>query len=672
MKKIPQKIWILIITLILLKLWLVAAQPLFAITYTTHDDRLFLRLAQYLLNGEWLGLYNNLTLAKGPFYPAFIAMTFLLSLPLLLSEHLVYIAACIAFIIALLPLLKKPVYPLILIAVLLFNAVSFELSAQRVIRDYLYTSLTLLSLACAIGLLLKIEEKWQRMWWWAIGLGMSLTAFWLTREEGIWLLPALGLIIAFATLKIWLTRPVDWKSKIALWTGGLVIPVILTLIVSGLNWFNYGVFAKTEFDSKIFKSAYGSLTRVNAGKTIPYVPVSRKMRMNIYDISSTFAELRPYLEGKAGEGWAINGRKTRENRGEIQGAWFMWAFRDAIAQAGYYSSGKFPAEFYQRMTKEITTACDNHWLDCYPERSSMMPPWHFDYFKPLVKNFYTSLLFITEYQGLTRECLQSSGTETDSWIFLDLTREKICGANGQTEIDGWVYYEDGPVELSVIGEKGEKIKTITERNIHADINAKNIPNQGKVIPGSDNIGFSILSQCPFGCELEISNGNILLARFPFFSLSSQKLIEQDKLHLFIGKITTRPLMPEQMKLDTLKIHFLNGIMSLYQSINLPLMMMALAFYLYLSVILLTKKRERDLWVVATILLVGMICRVMLIALIHTTSFEAISASYLSPAYPLMLTFMCLVIFGASDDILGQLKSKSQVLEAKEIEGGSHQ
>ena len=44
----------------------------------------------------------------------------------------------------------------------------------------------------------------------------------------------------------------------------------------------------------------------------------------------------------------------------------MWALRDAVAAAGYYSSGKFPEEYYLRLAQEIDNACSKGRLDCYP------------------------------------------------------------------------------------------------------------------------------------------------------------------------------------------------------------------------------------------------------------------------------------------------------------------
>ena len=80
----------------ILSLWVRGGFPLHAIGWAEADDALFIRLARSLALGQWLGPYDNLTLAKGPFYPAFIAMSALAGIPLKIAEHVIYLiaAAC--------------------------------------------------------------------------------------------------------------------------------------------------------------------------------------------------------------------------------------------------------------------------------------------------------------------------------------------------------------------------------------------------------------------------------------------------------------------------------------------------------------------------------------------------------------------------------------------------
>ena len=97
----------IIVFFIFLNLIIGANQGIFGITGAGHDDRLFLNLADQILQGNWLGKYNNLTLAKGCFYPLFIAFNFILGLPLLLTQRILYIISGLILIYSLKFLIKS-------------------------------------------------------------------------------------------------------------------------------------------------------------------------------------------------------------------------------------------------------------------------------------------------------------------------------------------------------------------------------------------------------------------------------------------------------------------------------------------------------------------------------------------------------------------------------------
>ena len=62
--------------------------------FATHDDALFWDHAQQIIKGNWLGSYNNLTLAKGVGFPLFLAMNAVLGIPVTLLLALFYLFAC--------------------------------------------------------------------------------------------------------------------------------------------------------------------------------------------------------------------------------------------------------------------------------------------------------------------------------------------------------------------------------------------------------------------------------------------------------------------------------------------------------------------------------------------------------------------------------------------------
>jgi hypothetical protein len=177
--------------------WLRAGWPSFLIPAAGYDDQLFMKLADSIQRGNWLGPYDHLTLEKGAFYSIFIAVVSAVSIPLKLAEHILYLVGALAFALAVGRIYASRNLFLVLFAVLAFAPIMWGSDLARIIREAVYVGLTLLVFACFMAAFLDTTERsrrWPPRWVWAVLLGLSSGAFWLTREEGIWLLPTLVLV----------------------------------------------------------------------------------------------------------------------------------------------------------------------------------------------------------------------------------------------------------------------------------------------------------------------------------------------------------------------------------------------------------------------------------------------------------------------------------------------
>ena len=367
------------VALTVLKLWLTAAQPLYAIGPSAYDDLLFLRLGEAISRGEWLGAYNPLTLAKGPFYPLWIAGMHLLGVPLFFSQHLLYAGACAALVRACRPALASAAARFGFYALLLWNPMTFDASSLgRVLRQHVYVPLGLLLLAGLVALYFRRRESFRRQWPWAVLLGLSFGAFYLTREETVWIGPSLALLagaILFAAFRDSVRTAL--RSAVVLGLAALcALPPILG--VATLNLRHYGWFGTVEFRDPAFNDAYGALLCVRVGPELPRIPVTREAREAMYAVSPTFALLRPQLEGELGRAWAgISADATGKPAGdlEIAGGWFMWALRDAVGLSGHANNAAAAHAFYRAMADELNAACDSGRLPAGPRRSGFLPPW---------------------------------------------------------------------------------------------------------------------------------------------------------------------------------------------------------------------------------------------------------------------------------------------------------
>ncbi len=639
------------IIMAIVKLWLVSGQTVFAIGYAGHDDRLFLNLTKAFLAHGWLGHYSHLTLIKGPFYPFWIALSFVLGIPLLLSQHLLYIAACVFFLVAVRPLLRKPALLLLVWSVLLFNPMSYTDSVMtRVIREGIYPALTIMVAAFSIGLLVRYDRPLKNLGFWSVGLGFVLSAFWLTREEGVWIIPSILIIIGFAAVRVWQTKLIDWRGLSLLCILPIVIWMAAIGFVAGINKVGYGVFATVEVKSRDFLAAYGALSRVKHAHWRRYVPVPKETRERIYKISPAFAELRPFLEGDMGKGWSVHGCNALAVCEDIAGGWFMWALRDAVAAAGHSLSGSSAANFYRRMAEEINTACEVRTLDCEAERASLMPLWRSEYTRPLLKTIFRAAVFLARFETFNAHPSPSEGTEDSLILFRDLTGGRLSpsATTNQLQFRGWAVAikPASTISLSVRTSDGALADASMKLGTSPDV-YQHFLSEGRDITGARESRFDITTSCTSGCYLHVKTGDCLLARIPLDG--SIKLLQTPELNFYLDFFGYKKTgLPHQSRVDDLKIKILNQIGNAYQTVMPILIVFGLIAYIFSTVHFLRTRIVTRLWVINTSLLIAIVTRLFIFSMIDVTSFPGINTMYLSPVYPLLLMFVLLVLTDCRD------------------------
>lgn len=371
--------------ILLFSLWLRAGFPILAFA-GPHDDLLFVHMAATIGAGNWLGDYNNLTLAKGAAYSVFLLANHVTGLPLKFSEHLLYLLAALFFASILGRLYAAKWATLVAFALLAFIPTAWDPEPSgRIVRECLYVSLSLFLLALAVRCFVpskstSVADELREKRLFLVLLGFVAGIYWLTREEGVWLLPSGAILIA-----CWL-----WSRRIMLrpWRVTaffLVLPLIPALLVVGtvntINYFKYGVFRNNDFRSAVFQAAYGALSRIKHDHWQRFVFFPKDARERAYRLSPAVRELQPYFDGAIGENWRKNGcNQTDINRcPEIRAGWLIWALRDMVAAAGYYRSAKDADVFYTRLASEVNAACDQHPGECLPYRQTLMPPWRNEY-----------------------------------------------------------------------------------------------------------------------------------------------------------------------------------------------------------------------------------------------------------------------------------------------------
>lgn len=419
------------------KLWLVSAQPLHAIAPSPHDDRLFLRLANMFLDGQWLGEYSELTLAKGPAYPVFIAGTVVAGVPLPLAQHLCYFLACWLAVRALRPLLANDWWSFALYVLLLCQPMSYDMSALgRVLRQQIYVPLTLLVFAGLAALYTRAPASTRVRVKWAGVLGVSWGALWLTREESIWVVPATVLLAVVTVVLVRATRVSWWRTvqPLVVAVGAALAPIT---VVCALNFSHYGWWGTVEFRAPEFVAAYGAMNRVQVGPEVRGVPLSRAGRLAIYEVSPAFTELRPWLEGDEGRSAATYSNVMTgldPSAREIAGGWWMWVLRDAVARAGHADDAKEALAFYQRLADEVKAACDRGALPAGPPRATLFPPWQAGYTAEFWRELPRFVGAVVTFAGFDAYAPPSVGDAESLRLFRDLAQWYVSPAPGAPEL----------------------------------------------------------------------------------------------------------------------------------------------------------------------------------------------------------------------------------------------
>ncbi|PYM90301.1 MAG: hypothetical protein DME04_23145, partial [Candidatus Rokuibacteriota bacterium] len=478
-------------------LWLAGVFRVEAWLWAPHDDGLYLRLAGNLAAGKWLGWFDNLTLAKAVGYPAFVALTYTLGLPLLLSQNLLYAMSVAVLCLALRRLIGGRWALAAMFLVLLFNPAPW--AVQRVVRDHVYASLTLLVLAGAVGTLAYRREGLGKLAVWAAGLGMALAAFWHTRDEGIWILPALLVIAIFTCVDIVYGCRSDRWRRLALIAAAPLLPILAGLAIAGLNQHRYGVFMTTELSDRAFLAAYGATSRVEHQHWQPYVPMPAETRERLYRVSPAFAELRPYLEG-SGRHWLAHCIPNHPLCGkEYFGGWYLWVFRDAVAHAGYYRSAPAARAYYWRLASEIDRACDSGAVNCVPPRSSLSPPMRSEYVSPIVDSVERAVRYVINLDDLP-EPLQAPQMRSQCVAHDTLgrplpLRDDIYPCRqgyGPLFVKGWAYSSASELsfEVRTANDNAVVSRFSVERAASPDV-AAHATKIGRYSPHADNARFSV-------------------------------------------------------------------------------------------------------------------------------------------------------------------------------------
>jgi len=428
--------WVAIALLLTIaKLWLARGAGVYAIGGAAANDRLFVELAHHLVHGNWLGPYNELTLAQGPFYPLFIAAAFGLGVPLFFAQQVFYAAACAWFARALRPAIASAGARCAIYALLLWNPMTFAAAALgRVLAQHVAGPLALMIFAGLAALYLRRDQPARRQAAWAVLLGLAAGGFYLTRDGGGWIAPAVLLLAAAGLHGAWKISRAALQRSASLLGLAVVVAALPVLLVCRANQRNYGWFGTSEARSAEFNDAYATMQRIRVGPELPDVPVSRAAREAMAAASPKFAELQKQFAA-GDQGWAGSTEfltRTAVAPDEIGGGVMPGALRGAAARAGYHHDAGQARYFYKHLARELDAAIDAGRLPAGPRSG----PW----IGAAAANAVSFGDQVFSFSRFSARPPPSTGTPDELNLFRDMTGERLSPPTGELDVVGAAEY----------------------------------------------------------------------------------------------------------------------------------------------------------------------------------------------------------------------------------------
>ena len=350
----------------IVKLWLVHTEDIYG-SATEYDALWFVNAAKHWY---WGADYSWTAFVRPPAYPLFIAFVHFWGVPLRLGIELMQMGGYVALVAG----LRKAGVPrsvcLASYAAMILHPGSFQLNSVTM-ADNFYAAVLPLALG---GLLLTLLTGNLMHSTWT---GVALAVLWNTREESFLIQP---MIVVFLVVALFRRRLMtrSWKAAARSWlkpaSAMLGTLLLLNLAIDAANYRTFHSFSKSELTASSFRAAYKALLRIKPTRDQRFVSVSTEALQKAYNVSPTFAQLRPQFEGELGRNWQVPALSTLGIH-EIGAPWFLWALRSVATNTQeIHKSAASANRFYRSVAREINRACEEGRVPSRFVLSSLIDP----------------------------------------------------------------------------------------------------------------------------------------------------------------------------------------------------------------------------------------------------------------------------------------------------------
>lgn len=653
MKKIDSIVnkyfWIIILIIGIINIWFISGMSIYQLGDAVQDNMLMVELADSMIEGEYLGEYNNNTLLKRISYPFFMATCAKLHIPYLTGLGILWVASVIVLVISLKKVIKNQYLLLLVYAFVLFNPAMFTSNfGQFIYRNAIVPSAVVLSIASLIGLYTRRNESNKINILWAIGSGISFGFFWNIREDSVWLLPFFAGALIITAIVIFKENGVckNLFAKLAIMLLAVVCVIGINTTIKTVNYVKYGVYT----DSELFDSNYSKLKSLltiiqeedDEELEKRNITVSRTTVNKLFEVSPTFAKLEPYMDTYMYKNFWQTLCDGIDD-GEIYGGYFFWGLRDVVQAAGYYENGKKANDFYGDVYNEIMIAVDKGELvlkdpgftvfgiDMFGDNSGKMIDAAFQNFDDMI-----------DYEKFTYGVTISDGNKNNLRKTEILTgNDIIYNIGGETNIRGWIVPNDESTELSIkLNINGEisELQLTESMDVYQYYVEKGIENEKAKVAN-----FSMQSNKYGNVFIEVYIDGELYDSVAMNNVKTT-LFEDEKYEMFIADGISNMIYDLPYQVGKEREPMYNNIIKIYQSIgNIAAILAAVSLVALIidNTVALVKKKEHK-WGTVIILLGMMVSYIALIYGVSANYYNAIDSEkmwgYLVGTTPMQLIY----------------------------------
>lgn len=622
--------------------------PAYLFPEMPHDDGWMFNKAQNIASGIWLGSYDHYTLIKGVFSPIFLAICSKLGISFISLNTIMYCIGCLLFISAVRPLIKSRVLQIIGFVFLIFNPILFALdTGQRIYRCGMGQWQILIIFSSIFAIIVRCNQSPKSILKWAILSGLAIGAFLLTREDGSWIYPFVISAIIFILILIHYKKK-QQLAKVLIVLTIIAIPFSAKYSVAIVNYIKYeGLIANDRTDGFYAKVA-GDLNLISPNpedeklyKTDQY----KKLYFTIYTstVEQAFA-VSPTLNSAAKsirisiQNWA-NLLNTKEPTMDHM----LWALRDGVNQAGHYTSLKSSEAFFANVHRELQIAFENRLIK---RRGFLISP----LIAPVqkgdlvnsIKLMPQAFINIIIFKNISSAAVSSSGSKSALKKMALFTGEEFIPPESTLVCSGWVFTKDNHSTNSADLFIGGKVIT---KNLHfLDSND---------VAKAFNFQYTNAAKSRFRFDFETlkkDNVNLLIKLYGtdnkvIGEISPSNTSKSESTDLVFYNFDEFSFFSAESNCFQSYVARANKIISIYQKLIMPILFLALSFYLFASIKLIfeiNRKIEQKTmvaWFFMTALIFSFVLFVLCMCIITTTSFNALGIyMYMAPAYILLLMF----------------------------------